>query len=1018
MAASNRPSSPCGDLPPEPRRPRNRAGLAQIAYRITTQPEALARMRWELPRRVIPHPETGAPLTPLNALSTRQLEDPTISLMDTYALACDVLAFYSERVANEGFLGTATQRRSVLELTRMIGYRMAPGVASSTHLAFTVEASDDPYRVVQIEPGVQAMSIPHQQGKLPQVFETLEAITARAEWNDIRARTLRPQHLAIYHDGSNEDNSDNGRLYLIDLDNSFDIQPGNDSLLRRITNDNLKDFHPLNPQLDLQAAMESRTNQVLHALPVDEVYLQGLSLNLSPGTRILAVGNATRKGGSVTTVPFRVVSAQEDQAFGLTKVVLTASGSAPDVVRSAPRFRAPLLLRGDMPTRLQPLDVRTVNSHIRGRYWSGDELAAVVRSQTWERRTLMNLVQAIMGPAPEQQERGQVAVGLHVMRQSAGFFGATAPHHDTLNYGWTGSVRTTAPYRFNWDKGLNNAANTIWRNGLGDLNTSKEDQALVYLDREIKELQPNSWVIIEDGEGGAACFQVSQAATQSRADYSITGKTTAVTLTVTNNGSKVNSKTIDGSHGSFCFRTSQIHAVSEQLPLAGVPLERELPKGSSSLDLDRLYLDLEKGRPVSLSGIRSDARGIMEREIHVIKGVHHIDGITRLLLAEETTHSYDRTTVRINANVALATHGETVSEDLGSGDARETFQTFTLAKAPLTHVSAANETGCASTLRIRVNGQLWRNIPALGQAGPDDAVYEILQADSGTTQVRFGDGLTGRRLPTGERNITATYRTGIGFDGEVPEEAISQLRSRPLGIRSAINPSAATGAADRETLQRARLIAPGKIKTMGRIISLKDYEDFAQDFAGVGKALVGQLWSGQRKVIHLTIAPEANSSFTDSDPLLARLSESIGNNRDLHGELVIQPYRRRYFSMTARITVDPTYLSEDVIRWSRKTLESGFGYEERQLAQAVSAAEVISTLQATRGVKSVDLDTLAILNDGATPTSVITTPQSLLPAAPALGPGQRGQGDVFSPAELLLVLPSAITLIPMKASDA
>ena len=48
------------------------------------------------------------------------------------ACACvaDVLGFYQERIANEGYLRTATERRSVLELARTIGYELKPGVAA------------------------------------------------------------------------------------------------------------------------------------------------------------------------------------------------------------------------------------------------------------------------------------------------------------------------------------------------------------------------------------------------------------------------------------------------------------------------------------------------------------------------------------------------------------------------------------------------------------------------------------------------------------------------------------------------------------------------------------------------------------------------------------------------------------------------------------------------------------------------------------------------------------------------
>ncbi len=54
---------------------------------------------------------------------------------------------------------------------------------------------------------------------------------------------------------------------------------------------------------------------------------------------------------------------------------------------------------------------------------------------------------------------------------------------------------------------------------------------------------------------------------------------------------------------------------------------------------------------------------------------------------ESLANSYIRSSVLINANVALATHGESVKEVLGSGDASASFQTFTLRQPPLTYVS-------------------------------------------------------------------------------------------------------------------------------------------------------------------------------------------------------------------------------------------------------------------------------------------------------------------------------------------
>jgi hypothetical protein len=72
-------------------------------------------------------------------LATRADDDFSIALLDAVATVGDVLTFYQERIANESFLRTATERVSVLELARLIGYELKPGVAASTLLAFTVD---------------------------------------------------------------------------------------------------------------------------------------------------------------------------------------------------------------------------------------------------------------------------------------------------------------------------------------------------------------------------------------------------------------------------------------------------------------------------------------------------------------------------------------------------------------------------------------------------------------------------------------------------------------------------------------------------------------------------------------------------------------------------------------------------------------------------------------------------------------------------------------------------------------
>ena len=88
----------------------------------------------------------------LSKLTVREATDAAIAWLDAWAMVGDVLCFYQERIANEGYLRTATERRSVLELARLVGYRPRPGVAATVYLAYTI---DDKYKEEAIIPAGQ-----------------------------------------------------------------------------------------------------------------------------------------------------------------------------------------------------------------------------------------------------------------------------------------------------------------------------------------------------------------------------------------------------------------------------------------------------------------------------------------------------------------------------------------------------------------------------------------------------------------------------------------------------------------------------------------------------------------------------------------------------------------------------------------------------------------------------------------------------------------------------------------------
>jgi hypothetical protein len=156
----------CCEGPPEDRAVHNVPSLPVLSYRIGTHSSFLERMRRRV-AQVFEEPADAA--RPLQRLTTRAENDPTMAFLDACAVVADILTFYQERIANEGFLRTATERRSVLELARSIGYELGPGVAASVHLAFTVEDAPGSPTESLVTRGTQVQSVP-PQGKLPQVF--------------------------------------------------------------------------------------------------------------------------------------------------------------------------------------------------------------------------------------------------------------------------------------------------------------------------------------------------------------------------------------------------------------------------------------------------------------------------------------------------------------------------------------------------------------------------------------------------------------------------------------------------------------------------------------------------------------------------------------------------------------------------------------------------------------------------------------------------------------------------------
>lgn len=244
-----------------------------------------------------------------------------------------------------------------------------------------------------------------------------------------------------------------------------------------------------------------------------------------------------------------------------------------------------------------------------------------------------------------------------------------------------------------------------------------------------------------------------------------------------------------------------------------------------------------------LEPIRINASPLERHKVRKLPGdtVH-----TRIVLDASLKHTYKRDTVTIYANVVNATHGETVRQVIGSGDASKAFQQFPLAKRPLTYLATATRSGVESTLAVRVNNLLRHETETLLDADENSHAVAVQADETWRSTVQFGDGATGARLPTGRENVRAVYRTGLGTQGNVKAGTITQPAHRPLGVKDVNNPLAATGGADPENVAQIRANAPLAVMALDRLVSVRDYADFAQNYAAIDKAAVKRfLFGGQ-----------------------------------------------------------------------------------------------------------------------------------------------------------------------------
>lgn len=794
-----------------PQRVANRPGLNEIAYRAGTYATFRESMLAGL---------TRADRPALAGLRSRDPADPTIALIDAWAVAADVLTFYTERTANESYLGTATEQTSVAGIVGLIGYRLGAGIAAQTSLAFSLDTSPGSPTSVPIAIGTKVATLPGP-GELPQTYETIEDLTAYADWNTLPIRRTVPRTPA----------------------------DGDRTLL-----------------------------------------LAGAITGLQRGDPLLLTGAANAAGFVVVRV---------------AAVALDAS----DPVR--------------------PLTTVTLDTAIAGLAGAG-------------------------------------TVGVHPLLQRAALFGYNA----------------ASPKLFVPD--VKKALDDELTDNDAEWRFAVVESSALDLDAVYQGVTAGTPVLLTHGDD-VALATVSKAGETSRTGYGISAKVTRLSVETSSDLAGFGTAT----------RNTVVLLFGAELAVAEAPDDSPVQGDGIELAV-ALREPGQLPRPILLRGREFTAAdpdgGPAVGEIALVTAVQG----TTLQLAEPLARVY-RHAVEIWGNVATGTHGESVAEVLGSGDAGVAYQQFTLRRPPLTQVQAATASGGRSTLRVRVNDIEWREVPALYGHGPRDRVFATRTDEEGRTVVQFGDGISGARPPTGRDNITASYRTGTGRDGLADAGQLSLLMTRPLGVRSVLNPLAATGAQDPEIAADAANHAPRTVLTLDRIVSLRDYADFAATFGGIGKAAATWTWDGVARGVVLTVSGVDGAEISSDSPLLTNLTAAVLAAGNPRVPLAIRPAEVGRFMLETQLVVDAGYdrlLVEDA---ARAALAEHFSFARRDFGQIVSLGEIDRVLHGVRGVLGAVVTRLHRSGEPAIRHPLLAA-RALLPGAPPPAVG----------AEVLVVDPTSL----------
>jgi len=883
-----------------PRRPDNRPGLPRIAYRIGEYPDFVESMTRAIDAAL-----------PLAGWTHREPDDPGIALLQGAAIVGDILTFYQEHYANEAYLRTSAWRRSVAELVRLTGYRLAPGIGGRGTFAFEVRGTTP----VTIRKG---FPIKADLAAVPTAadFQTDRELVA---WPHLgRFNLLRPRRYAGVIAGGQatfEIASVGGAADALTLE-ALDLKE--DDRLLLLPEESL---NALVIQVVLGWSAAQPCEEIVVVKKVERLFgrlIVTVAGNLTHGwlakCRAYLLGRTFRHFGfnsppqfvetDTTVTPPHTTSTPTIYFRDLRLATLTSPGYSPtdphvfeldqdvsDMASGIDAVLTGIVTNGPIITTPTTFHIPfAMSRRITGITSSVPQCGNITAPSTFVR------LNDLLAPA--------WTAGQAVFADIRGF-----RLHETV-----GPVLTVQPVA----QGLGGAFADNGANALGFFGTSEQVRALA-----------RRTVFLSHSDG----------------------------------------------------RSAELTCVNEAADFA-----------SAALDVPQVW-------PISFD--RSPAPFV------------------------RADFDEAHPAVTVFGNLVDASQGKQERDAvLGNGDGRKAFQTFPLPKPDLTYFLSSDLFPPQSPeLEIFVGGRRWSRVDAFFGRGPKEEIYVVREDADGLSFVQFGDGATGARLPSGVGNVMARYRTGNGARGPIKDGATPSAGERPANFDKVTLAGIVAGGADPEPADKAREAAPGKVQSLGRLVSIQDYETETLAIPGVTTASASWDLDNGIPSVQLRVLLEAGREAE-----FAAVRAAIAHAQRCHGPdrfpVNVEQARLRYAWLDVAYAHDPRVPEETVAAAIRAALglagdgdheRSGlFGLRARRLGDVEYASRVEGRVQNAAGVLWCKVVAFDLFPAPVPPTAPVD------PATLALPPAPRSSIAILPCAanELLQLAPAHLTLMAVDEPSA